>query len=632
MTIERIKEILEKIRDVKVAVYGDFCLDAYWIMDPDGSEVSLETGKKAEAVRKHYYSPGGASNIAANLAALKPAVIKAIGIVGNDIFGRELSSQLRSLGIDVTSLIVQPEDFNTYTFTKKYREEEEEPRIDFGNFNKRSKESDEIVIKAIRDSLQEFDVLIFNQQFPDCITRPEFIEEVNKLFLEFDDKIILLDSRHYNDRFKNIYRKTNSVEIARMNGVIHDAGDVIPIRKTSEYALAVFRQTGKPVFVTCGERGILACDHTGVHHIPGIQFLKRLDTVGAGDTVMSALALCLATGLSAAESAEFANFAAAVTVQKLFITGTAAGEEILVEAADPDFIFNPDLADDPAGSEFLPGTVIEILDHAITGSHREIRHAVFDHDGTISTLRNGWEAVMESLMIEAITGGDPGRTGQSLLAKIRGRVKDYIEKSTGVQTILQMEALVEMVGEFNLVPVPERKDKAGYKKIYNQKLLDHIKNRLSQVRENLFARDDYIIGGVVDFLNELVKKDVILYLASGTDIGYVREEADVLGYAGLFKGGIYGAVDDVSKYSKKMVIENILKENHVDGNSLVVFGDGPVEIRECRKQGGLAVGVATDESKMSGTNYRKRSRLIKAGAQIVIPDFRECGELTKLLF
>ena len=113
MERDRINEILTKISSVRIAVYGDFCLDAYWLMDPDGSEVSVETGLKAEAVASHVYSPGGAGNIVANLAALKPAAIKVIGVAGNDIYGRELSSQLRDLGADTDALIIQNEKFDT---------------------------------------------------------------------------------------------------------------------------------------------------------------------------------------------------------------------------------------------------------------------------------------------------------------------------------------------------------------------------------------------------------------------------------------------------------------------------------------------------------------------------------------
>ena len=85
MKNQRVKEILNKIESVNIAVYGDFCLDVYWNMDPKGSEVSVETGLQAEAVESHYYSPGGAGNIVANIAALNPKSIKVIGAVGSDI-------------------------------------------------------------------------------------------------------------------------------------------------------------------------------------------------------------------------------------------------------------------------------------------------------------------------------------------------------------------------------------------------------------------------------------------------------------------------------------------------------------------------------------------------------------------
>jgi len=169
MESNQIIEILKKINKVKIAVYGDFCLDAYWKMDPGGSEISVETGLQAEAVRKHYYSPGGASNIVANLSALKPASIKVIGVIGDDIFGRELTLQLVALLADISSLIVQKENFSTITFTKKYLEENEEPRIDFGFFNDRSEETDKKILKNLRFTLQNYDALIFNQQVPGSI-------------------------------------------------------------------------------------------------------------------------------------------------------------------------------------------------------------------------------------------------------------------------------------------------------------------------------------------------------------------------------------------------------------------------------------------------------------------------------
>ncbi|MBA7575813.1 Bifunctional protein HldE [subsurface metagenome] len=360
MKKERIKEILKKINSVKIAVYGDFCLDVYWLMDPDGSEVSVETGLKAEAVAEHIYSPGGAGNIVANIAALKPAAIKVIGVVGNDIHGRELSSQLQALSADTSSLTIQDENFDTYTYTKKYYGEKEDPRIDFGLKNKRSKDTDAEILRNIQTALENYDALIFNQQVTGSITNQDFIDETNKLFEKFIDKIVVLDSRHYNASFQNVYRKTNEIEIAVLNGLDVKPQDYISISDVKKHVTRVYEQYKKPIFVTCGSRGIVTLDSTGISEIQGVQLLKKLDTVGAGDTTISALTLCLAAGVQPPEAAAFANFAAAVTVQKLYTTGVATGDEILELSKDADFNYQPELAGDLRQAKYLPNTDIEL--------------------------------------------------------------------------------------------------------------------------------------------------------------------------------------------------------------------------------------------------------------------------------
>jgi bifunctional ADP-heptose synthase (sugar kinase/adenylyltransferase) len=157
MKDKEINILLKKINEVKIAVYGDFCLDAYWILDQRGSEISVETGLKANAVGKQSYSLGGASNVVANLAALKPATIKVFGVTGGDIFGREMIKQLKSLGVDTTGLVNQENDFDTYTFCKHYMEGEEQPRYDFGTYNKRSMETDEKILDELRKAVPEMD-------------------------------------------------------------------------------------------------------------------------------------------------------------------------------------------------------------------------------------------------------------------------------------------------------------------------------------------------------------------------------------------------------------------------------------------------------------------------------------------
>jgi len=630
MNVERIEEILTQIKGVKIAVYGDFCLDAYWLLDPCGSEVSVETHLQARAVGRHYYSLGGASNVVANLAALEPAAIRVIGAVGDDIFGRELRRQLHSLGVDTTCLVVQKENFDTVTFAKPYLDGNEQPRIDFGFFNRRGDATDRALLEGIRDALQTADALIVNQQVPGSIANDSFIEQANQLFGRVSNKVVLLDSRHYGHKFKNIYRKTNDLEAARLNGVDVGPDDVLQLSDVIEYARHLFRRFNKPVFLTRGPRGIIAADADGVREVPGIQLLKKLDTVGAGDTVTSALALCLGAGASPAEAAEFANFAAAVTVQKLFQTGTASGSEILQIGKDADYIYLPELAEDRRGARYFADTEMEYCYEPIpTG---RIKHALFDNDGTISTLRQGWEQIMAPVMIRAILGDEYQTADERLYHKVRNRVLDYIDKSTGIQTILQMEALVEMVREFGVVAPDKILDKFGYKEIYNNALIELVGRRIEKLKRGELDVCDYTIKGAVEFLRVLRKKGLKLYLASGTDYEDVVAESEALGYAGLFDGGIYGAKRDIAGCSKKMVIDRIMTANSLQGPELIVFGDGPVEMRECRKRDGIAIGIASDEIRRHGLNVEKRTRLIKAGAHIIAPDFSQHGRLCELLF
>lgn len=632
MTQTRIHEILEKISKVKIAVYGDFCLDAYWQMDPDGSELSVETGLKAEAVSRHTYSPGGAGNIVANLAALKPGTIKVIGVVGDDIYGRELSGQLNILGADVASLIVQNEAFDTYTYTKKYYGDKEDPRIDFGLKNSRSQETDEALLQNIQSALESYDALIFNQQVSGSITNREFIDRANKLFASYENKIVVLDSRHFNSEFRSVYRKANEIETAALNGLQLSPQDNLSFSEIKRHAKEVYEKNHKPIFVTCGARGIVCMDESGLSEIPGILLLKKLDTVGAGDTTISALTLCLAAGISPPEAAEFANLAAAVSVQKLFTTGTASGQEITELNLDADFNYQPELAEDLGRARYLADSKIELCREEVLNNLGNIQHAVFDHDGTISTLREGWEQVMEPVMIRAILGEKIDHVEPSLNQEINKRVKEFIDNSTGIQTIVQMEGLVQMVDEFDLVGKEKILDKFGYKKLYNDELMRVVSKRLKELETKELTIDECTIRDSVDFLRALYKRGVRLYLASGTDIEDVIHEAELLGYADLFEGRIFGSVGDISKYSKKKVIQEIIAEHQLAGNELAVFGDGPVEMKECVKSNGIAIGVASDEIRRSGLNQEKRRRLIRSGAQILLPDFSETNRLLGLLF
>ena len=159
-----------------------------------------------------------------------------------------------------------------------------------------------------------------------------------------------------------------------------------------------------------------------------------------------------------------------------------------------------------------------------------------------------------------------------------------------------------------------------------------VKRRIAKLKSGELDVGDCTLKGATVFLRELRARGVRLYLVSGTDQADTRAEAEALGYAELFDGGIEGALGDVREFSKKMVIERIMREHRLEGAELAVFGDGPVEMRECRKRGGLAVGVASNEVRRFGLNLEKRARLVTAGAHLIAPDFSQGKTLLSLLF
>ena len=327
--ISRFKEIFEKIKETKIGIYGDFCLDSYWVLDPRGSEVSLETGLKALAVSNQNYSLGGASNVVANIAALNPKVIKTFGVYGDDVFGKEMISQLKALNVNTDSMIMQNEDFDTYTFSKLILNGKEQPRIDFGTFNKRTSETDKQIIENIKNSINEIDIFIINQQVPGSITNLQFIDDFNNLINDNPEKIFIIDSRHFADKFKNVSYKVNNIEAANLSNFNYDDPNKISKTELIEISKKLYSKTNRPVFITRGEEGILAFDETGKNEVEGIKINAELDIVGAGDTVMSAITCAIGAGCNVQESIELANLAAGVTVQKLYTTGTASANEIL---------------------------------------------------------------------------------------------------------------------------------------------------------------------------------------------------------------------------------------------------------------------------------------------------------------
>lgn len=621
--------IFEEFGKCHIGVLGDYCLDAYWTLDVGEREISVETGKPTHAVTQQRYTLGGAANIVANLAVLQVGSVRAFSIVGHDLFGRELLSQLDQLGVDCSG-IVQDADWQTAVYCKRYHGNEEFERIDIGRFNTMKPNAEQQLLMALERAISELDVLIVNRQITGGVYSDTLFEWLLGLTAGEHHCQIVLDFRTLPPRFKKMIVKLNANEAAVYSGEPWDIDATIPEEKVKGYAERIFEESQAQVMITRGERGLLIYDGETHHTIPGIQFLKPIDSVGAGDTTIATWGACLATNASLPQASQLASFSAGVTIQKLQQTGTASPAEIIAFADDMDYVYQPELAEHVRQARYFEDSQIEIIRHL--ENRGQIQHAVFDHDGTISVLREGWEPVMETMMIRAILGDHFDNTPESDYRRISGYVQQFIDQSTGIQTIVQMQSLVDMIFEFDYVPQGAILSATEYKEIYNDALMEQINVRKKRIESKELDVVDYTLKGAVDLLQALAQRGVKLYLASGTDAEDVRIEADILGYAHLFEGRIYGAIGDIRKYSKKLVIDQIIRENNLHGSELITFGDGPVEIRETKKRGGITVGVASDEVRRFGLNTIKRTRLIRAGADFIIPDYAQLSVLMHHLF
>lgn len=255
------------------------------------------------------------------------------------------------------------------------------------------------------------------------------------------------------------------------------------------------------------------------------------------------------------------------------------------------------------------------------------RRVLFDFDGTISLLREGWQRIMAPMMAEMIAGGG------DVTPEIQQEVEALIDETTGMNTILQMERLVELARRRGRVPEDQILDARGYKAIYNERLMKPVRERLQRLDRGELTVEQATVRGSLEFLRALRDRGAVLYLASGTDHEDVENEAARLGAAEFFDGGIHGAKEGPGEaHNKEQVIRRILEDHQLQGAEVLVVGDGPVELQNAKQHGCTALGVASDETRGEGWNWEKRERLINAGADLLVPDFRAWRALTAYLF
>ncbi len=626
-----ITSFLQTNKAPSLAIVGDICLDLYYQVSTEGGEVSAETGLQTYSVLATKTELGGACNVAVNCRTLGSKKVDIYGIVGIDGFGSMVLDMLQESGIGTEGVVRQTEGWATHVYHKVYEKGLEHPRFDSGNFNVPDTTNIANVLSILERKLDSYDAVLINEQVPQGLHSKAFQHRFNLLIEKHQDKVLwFADCRKLNDVYPSTIHKLNDKEGSSLFS--HHTGK----QASDQTSLITWlsKHWNKPVVMTLGEDGALVHDGEAITSLEGIHITGEIDIVGAGDAFLAGLAVASANGATLADSAYIGNICAAVALQKLYETGHPSREEVLALADDPNLRYNSNTARDIRLASYYRDTPIEIVTaQKKRGAFPKV--AIFDHDGTISTLREGWESVMEEVMVSCIASDAYSGLDAADLASIRETAKTFIDRTTGIQTIVQMHYLADLVARNGYVKGEDVLTPKQYKAIYNEKLLKMVAHKVQLLETGRLKAEDFTLKDVVPFLRLLQAHGTKLYLASGTDVEDVKREAELLGYADLFEGRIFGSVGDVKNDPKQLVIKDIIAEieasSTISIGDCVVFGDGPVEMREAKKHGLLAVGVLSDEVRRYGANMAKRERLVLGGADLLIPDFSWSDELALLL-
>lgn len=323
MDVQKISAALEHAGKVRIAVFGDFCLDKYLYIDPARDETSVETGLTAYQVHEKRLFPGAGGTVTGNLRALGVQVC-CIGLVGADGEGYELLNCLNAIGAD-TSLMVQSPALCTSTYTKPMRLRSdgtavELNRLDFRNFTPAAPELQDQLLANLESCLGRVDAVILLDQFFQRnlgVITDHVREQIAALALRHPGVVFYADSRSFIHEFRNVIVKCNNFEL--MGG----SGDPDDPQALSRRAQELRETMGSTIFVTRGSKGMMVLDRGKILPVPAFTVTGPIDIVGAGDASSAGIVLGLSLGLDAEEAALLGCAVSSITIQQVGVTGTA---------------------------------------------------------------------------------------------------------------------------------------------------------------------------------------------------------------------------------------------------------------------------------------------------------------------
>jgi len=306
-----LENIVRRFKGASVMVVGDLILDEFiW---GDVSRISPEAPVPVVWVRKESFMPGGASNVANNISSLGGKVYS-VGVIGDDERGAILKSSLARKGIDTSGVLVDGTRPTTLK-TRVVAGHQQVVRIDKEKTDHLNDSMIRRIIDSIAGMMKKVDAVIIEDYGKGVIT-PKLLRSIVPLARR-SNKIISVDPKE--EHFK-YYR---GITVITPNN--HEASRAVGFQIKDDRTLkragkALLSKIGcKIALVTLGENGMAVfCKGKPMEHIPTVA-QEVFDVSGAGDTVIAAYTLGLASGADPVKSAHIANCAAGIVVGKVGI-------------------------------------------------------------------------------------------------------------------------------------------------------------------------------------------------------------------------------------------------------------------------------------------------------------------------
>jgi D-beta-D-heptose 7-phosphate kinase/D-beta-D-heptose 1-phosphate adenosyltransferase len=318
---------LSRFSRARVLVVGDLMLDEFvW---GKVSRISPEAPVPVVWVQSESVMPGGSANVANNIRALGGSV-SVVGVVGEDRWGAALLGSLEARRIDVGGVLKGPRQ--TTVKTRVIAHHQQVVRVDREQRESLPAATVQRLIGAVEERLKRVDAVVIEDYGKGVITR-QFLEAVLPLARR-QRKIVTVDPKQ--EHF-DLYRRVTALTPNRM-----EAGEAVgrdletdgDVERAGEEILRRLECEG--ILITLGEDGMWLFEQAppqsgagrGVRQtrIPTVA-QEVFDVAGAGDTVIAAFTLALASGASMEQAARIANHAAGIVVGKLGVA-VATPEEL----------------------------------------------------------------------------------------------------------------------------------------------------------------------------------------------------------------------------------------------------------------------------------------------------------------